>query len=162
MVLFAANEVDGGGSKLVLHGIHLRFIFLNVEKDAFPVVKEMDQGSMDVGQGEMRKIGDNFFGRLALKLMPHVNILYADASSFDAWFAAAGVRCSDDVFSFDCGFHRHIVPHSWVRSYRCSNRLAVTVRAWPDVGRACRSSGRPQAMHRTGWGYGDVGSEGVA
>jgi hypothetical protein len=87
-----------------LHRLHKRFFGPQLILDFARVIERIDQSRVNIRQGQVGIVLDDFFRTFSLLLMPDVNILNPNSGSADTWFAAADTR-----FSFDA-FHKGILP----------------------------------------------------
>ena len=66
-------------------------------KDQIAMIVEISQRGMHIRQGNLRKIGHDLVGTLAVQIVPDVNVVDANAGSGDAWLAAAFAWLRIDV-----------------------------------------------------------------
>src|SRR5207249_2257608 len=78
-----------GGTGPGLHLGNEGFVVLHLPEDLVLVVPEIRQGRVDIRKRQLRELGDNLIGRLALEFVPHINVLHADSRVGDAGFATA-------------------------------------------------------------------------
>ena len=73
----------------------------NVAVYLFSVVMVVGKRRINAGQSQVWVLRDNLLGTHALPFVHNNDVLYLDAASSDAWFAAAGVTRGDNILSDD-------------------------------------------------------------
>ena len=90
-------KLEDLGGTLLLESFREGGRVSHVLPDFIPVVVIIRQRGMHLRQGQLGKIGHDFFGRQAPGLMPDHNILHANTGIRDARFPTADAWRTDDM-----------------------------------------------------------------
>ncbi len=130
---------EAGGPLACFFLSYQGIVFCGERLDFLTMVEDVCKSGMNIGNGQLGKGCDDFFGGFTAKIVPDMNISNADARTLNTGLAAAFVRLSFDMLIKRGSVHISIIAlcaalgEQKIEKRRLGTRR--TYCGWPVVGR---------------------------